>query len=264
MTIEESQLCLYEARKGAAWLTLNRPKKRNALSAELVGAIYNNLQTAIEDKRVRCIVLTGAGTAFCSGADLHDPPGSMIKGQSTVTYATLLSAIMDSPKPVVVGINGPAFAGGLGLVVASDIVITAEDAIMSFSEVRIGVIPAVIAVPTLAKLGPNHTMRLFITGAQLDGLEAVQNGLAHRAVPSADLYDAIQEEVDMIRLGGPNAVTECKKVVQLAPTWSKEQAFDITSQWSARSFTSEEGLEGIAAFREKRKPSWVTDVSSLN
>ena len=248
---------LYEIKSGAAWITLNRPQNRNALSAELVTELYDHLSTANADEKVRSIVITGCEPAFCAGADLKSPPGQSIEGGRAVPYADVLRAILNSEKPVIAAVNGAAFAGGLGLIGASDIVIAADDATFSFSEVRIGVIPAVISVVCLPKLGTHHGMRLILTGERFSGVQAVDYGLVHRAVPKADLVAAVQHEIDAINLGGPNAVVECKKLVRRIPQLSIEEGFTEAAQWSVRMFKSEEGGEGIAAFREKRKPAWV-------
>lgn len=255
-----TQATLYEVRKGAAWITLNRPENRNALSSILVSELYAHLKAANDDPAVRCIVITGTGPAFCAGADLKSPPGQTIEGGGpAVPYAEVLTTILESDKPVIAAVNGAAFAGGLGLVGAADIVITADDVKFSFSEVRIGVIPAVISVVCLPKLGTHHGMKLFLTGERFTGTQAVEMGFAHRAVPLEQLIDAVQEEIDMINLGGPNAVVECKKLVRRVQELSIEEGFKETSDWSARLFRSEEGTEGITAFREKRKPSWAQD-----
>ena len=252
---------LYDIRGGAAWITLNRPKARNALSSVLVSELYDHLQTANDDPQVRCIVLTGADPAFCAGADLKSPPGEVVNG-SAVNYADVLHRILESPKPVLACVNGAAFAGGLGLVGAADIVITAQDAQFSFSEVRIGVIPAVISVVCLPKLGRHHGMKLFLTGERFSGEDAVDMGLAHQAVPKAELQEAVQSVIDMINLGGPTALIEAKKLVREVPLMSVADAFEKTGPWSASLFQGPEGQEGMAAFREKRKPSWVADAQS--
>ena len=251
----------YEVKGGAAWITLDRPEVLNALSAGLVRELYDHLMAAGADAAVRCIVVTGAGKGFCSGADLKNPPGSRGADGRIVPYPDVLTAIWEGEKPVIAVINGPAFAGGLGLVAASDIVITAEEATFSFSEVRIGVIPAIIAVVCLRKLGPHHGMRLFVTGDRFDGRQAVDYGLAHKAVPRSHLFEAAQEEIEAICLGGPQAVVECKKLVRLVPGLSLAEGFEMTQQWSRRMFQTAEAAEGMAAFREKRKPSWVENRS---
>ena len=255
-----TEATLYEVAGGAAWITLNRPENRNALSAVLVNELNEHLITANNDPDVRSIVITGSDTAFCAGADLKSPPGEAIDGGGkSVPYPDVLTRILDSQKPVIVAVNGAAFAGGLGLVGAADIVITAEDVQFSFSEVRIGVIPAVISVVCLPKLGTHHGMKLFLTGERFTGSQAVDFGLANRAVPKDQLKSAVQEEIDMINLGGPNAVVECKKLVRRVSELDIAQGFAETGDWSVRMFKSEEGAEGMKAFREKRKPSWVPE-----
>lgn len=254
-----TETTLYEVKSGAAWITLNRPENRNALSAMLVLELYEHLLAANEDPDVRCIVITGTGPAFCAGADLKSPPGQTIEGRQSVPYPKVLAQIINSDKPVIAAVNGAAFAGGLGLIGAADIVIAVEDVQFSFSEVRIGVIPAVISVVCLRKLGTHHGMKLFITGERFTGARAVAMGFAHRAVPADQLVAAVQEEIDMINLGGPIAVVECKKLVRQVPQLSIEEGFEETAQWSSRMFRSAEGAEGIAAFREKRKASWIPD-----
>jgi methylglutaconyl-CoA hydratase len=257
MTI--TQTTLYEVRNGAAWITMNRPENRNALSAELITEIHDHIDVANADDRARCIVITGNGPAFCAGADLKGTPGRMMTGGRAISYPELLTAIQDNPKPVIAAVNGAAFAGGLGLVGAADIAIAADHVQFSFSEVRIGVIPAVISVVCLPKLGRHHGMKLFLTGERFTADQAVGMGFVHRAVPADALRAAVQEEIDMIRQGGPIAVIECKKLVRRVPQLSREEAFAETAAWSARMFASAEGAEGMAAFREKRKAAWIRD-----
>jgi len=248
----------YQVAAGAAWITLDRPEARNALSTQLVNELFDHIQAANADATVRSLVITGAEPAFCSGADLKSPPGQLMAGR-TITYPDVLNAILESPKPVIAAVNGAAFAGGLGLVGAADIVVCVEEAQFSFSEVRIGVIPAVISVVCLPKLGTHHGMRLFLTGDRFAGADAVSMGLAHACVPKAQLRDAVQAQIDMINLGGPTAVIETKRLVREVSQRSTAEGFELTGAWSAEMFGSAEGQEGMAAFREKRKPSWVTD-----
>ena len=183
LTLEATE---FEITDGAAWIRLNRPEARNALSAALVNEVYQHLQAANDNLDVRCIVITGNGPAFCAGADLKNPPGQVVDGQSrAIAYPDVLSSIMDSPKPVIAAINGAAFAGGLGLVGAADIVVTVEDVEFSFSEVRIGVIPAVISVVCLPKLGTHHGMKLFLTGERFTGAQAVETvSYTHLTLPT--------------------------------------------------------------------------------
>ena len=140
---------------------------------------------------------------------------------------------------------------------AADIAISVDDAKFSFSEVRIGVIPAIISVVCLRKLGSHHGMRLFLTGERFDAGEAVDYGLIHRAVAADALDAAVAAEIEAIRLGGPNAVAECKKLVRQVSALGLEEGFELTRPWSERLFRSEEATEGMTAFAEKRKPNWV-------
>ena len=257
--MEGQQATLYEINDGAAWITLNRPENRNALSAILVNELYAHLINANENSEVRSIVITGTGPAFCAGADLKSPPGQLVDGAQGVTYPEVLNTILESPKPVIAAVNGAAFAGGLGLVGAADIVVTASDVQFSFSEVRIGVIPAVISVVCIPKLGTHHAMKLFLTGERFTGEQAVSMGFAHKAVKAEELTSMVQEEIDAINLGGPIAVQECKKLVRRVRELNIRDGFNETGEWSKRLFQSEEGAEGMCAFREKRKPNWVRD-----
>ena len=255
MTLEATE---YEIDNGAAWIRLNRPAARNALSASLVNELYDHINQSNDNPDVRCMVITGNGPAFCAGADLKSPPGQIVDGQDrAIAYPDVLTSIIESSKPVIAAINGAAFAGGLGLVGAADIVITVDNAQFSFSEVRIGVIPAVISVVCLPKLGKHHGMKLFLTGERFNGSQAVDMGFAHRAVAADELATAVREEIDAINLGGPTAVQEAKKLVRRVSELSIEAGFAETGPWSRRLFESEEGQEGITAFREKRQPNWV-------
>lgn len=258
--MSSNEATLYEIRDGAAWITLNRPENRNALSAILVTELYDHLTNANADDQVRSIVITGNGPAFCAGADLKSPPGQLSEGVGrAVPYADVLTAILNSPKPVIAAVNGAAFAGGLGLVGAADIVVTRKDVQFSFSEVRIGVIPAIISVVCMPKLGVHHGTKLFLTGERFDGQQAVDMGLAHIAVPEDELVSTVEEQIAMINLGGPIAVQECKKLARRVTQLSIEEGFKETAEWSARMFRSDEGAEGMASFREKRKPNWVKE-----
>ncbi|NKC15063.1 MAG: enoyl-CoA hydratase [Gammaproteobacteria bacterium] len=256
--MSDTSTTLYEVRGGAAWITLNRPQVRNALSAELINGLYEHLVDANSDDAVRSIVITGAGKGFCAGADLNNPPSQAGGGGHSVP--DVLTQIWESPKPVIAAVNGAAFAGGLGLVGAADIVVCAEDAQFSFSEVRIGVIPAIVAVVCLRKLGAHHGMRLFLSGQRFVGAQAVTYGLAHRAVPKEQLEAAVAEEIAAINLGGPTAIAECKKMVRALEGLSLAEGFELTHEWSRRMFASDEATEGMSAFREKRPPRWVTET----
>ena len=248
----------YEKRGRAAWITLNAPESRNALSTPLIAELRAHLTTAIGDDAGRVIVLTGNGPAFCAGADLKGGGGVAAAGQRN-PFVEILELIWDGPKPVVAAVNGHAFGGGLGLVAAADIAVAADSAKFAFSEVRIGVIPAMISVVVLPKLGVHHGMRLFLTGETFDAARAVGYGLVHRAVPAAELAAAVQQEIDAIVLGGPNAVREAKHLVRTIPRLSRDDGFAYAADKIAALFASAEAAEGMTAFAGKRKPKWAEE-----
>ena len=250
-----SDVVLYDVRRDAAWITLNQPERRNALSDELVTGLLDGLQRAIADDTVRAIVVTGAGTAFCAGADLK--AGGIKGGSAESPFITLLKTIWNAPKPVVGRINGHAFGGGVGLAAACDLTVAVDSAAFSFSEVRIGVIPAMISVVVLPKLGVQQAMWLFVTGERFTATRAVELGLIHRAVPADALDSAVDEIVGMVRLGGPTAVREAKQLVRQIPSMSMDDGFAYTARKIGELFASEEAAEGMRAFVEKRKPRWA-------
>ncbi|MGE0046927.1 MAG: enoyl-CoA hydratase-related protein [Hyphomonadaceae bacterium] len=254
-----SEAVLYEVRGGAAWITLNQPDNRNALSEALLEGLKRDLGRALADPVARSIVITGAGKAFCAGADLKGARPGVARTAGPSPFVEILSAIWDAPKPVIAAINGPAFAGGLGLVAACDIVVAAESARFSFSEVRIGVIPAVISVVCVPKLGAHQAMRLFLTGETFSAADAVRYGLVHRTAPDAALRAEVEKEIDAIRKGGPQAVAESKRLVRRVAGQALEEAFAWTQTKSAEMFASDEAKEGMAAFREKRTPRWIEE-----
>ena len=255
----ENLLIRYNIENDAAWITLDRPHNRNALSAELVSELYQLLGSAENESSVRGIVITGAGPAFCSGADLKSRPDSTVDGSQSVPYGDVLKRIMDCSKPVIAAVNGSAAAGGLGLIGAADIVISVDHAHFSFREVRVGVIPAVIAVVCLPKIGPHVAMKLFLTGERFSSAQAVEYGLVHRVVAQDQLVSAVNSELDAIKLGGPTAIKECKRLVRMVPTWTRDEGLVRTQQWSSEIFQSDEAAEGIAAFIEKRNASWIKE-----
>ncbi len=248
----------YAIRGRAAWITLNAPESRNALSAQMVQELGGHLRVASNDPAVRVIVLTGNGPAFCAGADLKggaNAAGSRAGAQNP--YIDVIRLIWDGPKPVIAAINGHAFGGGIGLVAAADIAIAAEGARFAFSEVRVGVIPAMISVVVLPKLGLQQTTRLFLTGARFGAADALRYQLVHRVVPGDELGAAVQEEVDQLLLGGPIAVGEAKQLIRNVSRLPLDEAFRYAEDKVAALFASPEAAEGMAAFLEKRRPKWT-------
>ena len=245
-----------ELRGNALWITLDRPDARNALSAPLVAALLADLRRGMDDPRARAVVLTGAGTAFCAGADLKNR-GDMGGAGSGNPFVDVLRLLRDGEKPVIAAVNGHAFGGGLGLVAAADIAIAADTAQMSFSEVRIGVIPAMISVVVVPKLGPHHALRLFLTGERFDARRALEYGLLHRVVPAAELAAAVDAEVLAIAQGGPQAVREAKRLVRTVSRLPEDEAYAFAERKIAELFASEEAAEGMRAFAERRPPRWA-------
>ncbi len=242
----------------AAWLTLDSPNNRNALSPQLLAEISGHLRELTADDTVQCIVVTGNGPAFCAGADLKSRGGSIAsEGAGGSPFVNILKLLSEGPKPVVAGVNGHAFGGGIGLAAACDVVVAVDTARFSFSEVRLGLVPATISVVVVPKIGVHHARKLFVTGERFGAEEARAYGLVHRVVSPEELEAAVQEEVDAICLGGPNAVGEAKNLVNRVSALPREQAFEYTERLIGRLFASEEALEGARAFVEKRPPRWV-------
>jgi methylglutaconyl-CoA hydratase len=246
---------LYEVRGRAAWITLNRPERRNSLSEELVAALLADLGRAADDDAVRVVVVTGSGPVFCAGADLKAGGVGATAGETP--FVTVLKTIWNGPKPVIGRINGHAFGGGVGLAAACDLTVAADTAQFTFSEVRVGVIPAMISVVVLPKLGVQQGMWLFLTGERFGAERAVELGLIHRAVPADRLDAAVDEIIGMVSLGGPNAIREAKQLVRRVPSMTMDDAFRYTSDKIAQLFASAEAAEGMRAFAEKRKPVWA-------
>jgi methylglutaconyl-CoA hydratase len=248
----------YERRGRAAWITLDSPANRNALSAPLVQELGRHLDAAMDDASVRAVVLTGNGPAFCAGADLRNRGDAVAPGSGERNpFVAILMRMWEAPKPVIVAVNGHAFGGGIGLVAAADVAIAVDSAAFAFSEVRVGVIPAMISVVVLPKLGVHRTMRLFLTGSRFTAAEALEYGLLHRVVAPADLAAAVEQEIDAICLGGPIAVGEAKRLIRTVSRLPMDQAFAYAEAKIADLFASAEAAEGMAAFLGKRKPTWA-------
>jgi methylglutaconyl-CoA hydratase len=252
-----SELVHLDVAGGVATITLDSPHNRNALSAQLRGELLAHLDAAIADDAARVIVLTHTGRVFCSGMDLKESRGAAASDQGVAEFPAVLERIWTSPTPVLARVGGPARAGGVGLVAACDIAVAAEDATFAFSEVRIGVVPAVISVTVLPRLLPRAAHELFLTGETFDGHRAAHIGLVNSAVPAFDLDAEVTRFVDMLRLGAPGALAATKELLRRERPAALEAQFAEMLELSARFFASEEGQEGMRAFAEKRPPSWA-------
>ncbi|MGH1488900.1 MAG: enoyl-CoA hydratase/isomerase family protein [Acidimicrobiales bacterium] len=251
---------LYEVSGGVATITLNMPDRKNSLSDTLVGSLSATLDRAIDDAEARVIVLTNAGNTFCAGADLKsDRPGVAGTDDSAEkrSFVDVFQQILGSPKPVVGRINGHATGGGVGLVAACDISVMRNDAKIGFTEVRIGVAPAVISVVCLPKMNRADASELFLTGDRFTPDRAAQAGLINRAVEPDALDATVADFVDMLVRGGPNALAASKELINRVPQMDVQEAFEWTTVRSRELFVSEEATVGIAAFRDRQTAPWV-------
>ena len=243
---------------GVTTLTLDSPANRNALSTPLMRELLDGLSAALADPAVRAVVLSHTGPVFCSGADLKETAEARANGRVPAELlADVLAAIWEAGKPVVARIAGPARAGGLGLIAAADIAVCTRDATFAFSEVRLGVIPAVISATVLPRLAPRAAAELYLTGAVFDGLRAAEVGLVTAAVPAEELDGAVAGYCDALVRGGPAALAGTKELLRRTPAGDVRADLAALSERSAGYFKSDEGREGVAAFREKRPASWV-------
>ncbi|WP_067965280.1 enoyl-CoA hydratase-related protein [Nocardiopsis trehalosi] len=252
-----------DTERGITTLTLDSPANRNALSARLRTDLADGLAAAMADDAVRAVVLTGAGPAFCAGADLKEVAAERAgraPDPSAPGMADLFAAIMAAPKPVVAKLNGPARAGGIGLVAAADLAFAPDGTTFAFTEVRIGVVPAIISVPVAARMHDRHLARYFLTGEAFDAAAAAEAGLLTAAVP-ADRMDAeVGAVLDGLRAAAPTALARTKEVLATArgvrPA-DRGAALREMAETSRAFFASDDAAEGRAAFFEKRPPRWV-------
>jgi methylglutaconyl-CoA hydratase len=242
-----------EVARGVATLTLDSPANRNALSRAMRAQLLQALADALADDAVRVIVLDHSGRVFCSGMDLSEAAGGGAQDQGVREFPELLEAIWHSPKPVVAVVRGPARAGGVGLLAACDVVVAAESATFAFSEVRLGLVPAVISAVVLPRMVPHVAHRLMLTGNVFDAAQAATGGLVDLVVPDADVDGELRAQLVELTAGAPTALAETKRLLRAGTELHVDELLEL----SARFFASEEGQEGIASFREKRPARWV-------
>ncbi len=248
------QLVRYSTDRGIARIALDSPHNRNALSAALVEQLTQALTAAGADEGVRAIELTHTGGTFCAGADLSEASqGGMKAGASRVL--TLLRHIVSLAKPVVGSIDGHVRAGGLGLVGACDIVVAGPKSTFAFSEVRLGLAPAMISLTTLPRLDPRAASRYYLTGETFDAQTAARIGLITEAV--ADIDAGTMSVLDALRACSPQGLRETKPLLTARILDDFDARADALAEQSARLFGSEEAAEGMAAFLAKRPPSWA-------
>ena len=245
-----------------AEIRMNRPEKHNAFDETLIAELTTAFRTVGKDDGVRVVVLSAAGQSFSAGADLDwmkrmaDQPREANE-RDAMAMADLMSAIDGCPRPVLGIVQGAAFGGGVGLAACCDIVIASEAASFSLSEVRLGLIPAVISPYVAAAIGPRACRRYFLTAERFDARTALDLGLAHEVVPAGELEAARTRMLGHLLKGGPNALRAAKdQVARVANAKIDGALLRDTARRIADQRASDEGKEGVAAFLEKRKPNW--------
>lgn len=236
-------------------LTLNRPEVRNAFNDELIAALDEAFSTLAPE--TRAVVLSGEGKAFCAGGDLNwmRRAAAYTEEQNyedALRLATLFDKIANCRAVTIVKAHGAAFGGGCGLVAAADIAVAAEGTRFSFSEVRLGLIPATISAFVVPKIGAGHARALFATGETFDAHHAVQIGLVHLVAPREHLDGILDSKIDHVLNAGPEAIFHAKRLALEAPLSLEECARRL-----AQARAGKEGTEGVAAFLEKRKASFA-------
>lgn len=243
---------------GVATVTLDSPHNRNALSTPLMTQFRQALAAAIADPAVRVVLLDHAGPVFCSGADLKETTAAQQAGTLPVSMlADVLVEVWECPKPVVARVAGPARAGGIGLIAAADIAICATDATFAFTEVRLGVIPAVISATVLPRLASRAAARLFLTGEVFEAEYAAEAGLITEAVPATQLDAAVAAVCESLLRGAPAALAGTKRLLRRPGPADLRAELAELSALSVEYFRSADAREGIAAATGKREPRWV-------
>lgn len=245
---------LFGVSRGIALITLNQPEQKNSLGPSIINGLCDSLKDAFQRDDVRVVVLTNAGNTFCAGANLKGGAGEQPARYSLVD---IFQMIREGPKPVVGRINGHCMGGGVGLAAACDISVVTSQARLGFTEVRIGVAPAVISVVCLPKLRRGDALRLMLGGEQFTAAHAVEVGLLSLLAEPANIDAKVQEVVSQLVRGGPAGLKLTKELINRVPDMSVKEAFAWTGEISPKMFTSPEGLQGIKSFRSRTDPPWV-------
>jgi enoyl-CoA hydratase len=243
--------------RGVVTLTLDSPANRNALSTRLVAELTEGLAAADGDKEVRAVVLAHTGSVFCAGADLKEATAAD-PASGPRNLVQLMRTIVELGKPVVAKINGHVRAGGLGLAGACDIAVSGPKSTFAFTEVRLGLAPAVISLPLLPRLDPRAASAWYLTGGVFDAREAARIGLITHAETEDDGLDAACDEyLDGLRKASPQGLAETKRLVTADVLAAFDVHGDAMVETSTRLFGSDEAQEGMRAFLERRPPSWA-------
>lgn len=247
------------------WLA--RPEVRNAFNAEMIDALRATFESlsAEPPDALRAVVIGGDGSVFCAGADvewMRAAVGLSVEDneRDAARLHAMLAALDACPAPVIARVQGAALGGGMGLVAASDVVVAAADATFGFTETRLGILPAVISIFVLPKIGESHARALFTTGSRFDADHAYRIGLVHELVADGAALDSrVEATVAELRAAGPTATRAAKALVRELRLLAPEDARSHVVRRIARQRTSAEGQEGLRAFLEKRRPSWAGD-----
>lgn len=262
MSNQELKTLELEKVGGILHLRLNRPERRNAFNGEVISELARSFSEVSEDSGVRVVLLSGKGKSFSAGADLNwmqeqaDLPAAE-NAAGAEEMARMFLAIARCKKPVVARIHGHALGGGSGLTAAADIAICAENTVFGLTEVKLGIIPAVISPFVLQKIGVSKARALFLTGERFDGREAERIGLVHRALPEDKLDQEVERVITELRSAGPEAIAQAKTLIQEVADLSLEDAIPLTSRRIAELRATPEAREGMGAFLDKRKPQWL-------
>lgn len=247
--------------RGVVTVTLADEANRNALSGRLLGELAEALDEVDADPAVRVVVLTNSGRVFCAGADLRENSDRRTGDNPGVVKASeLFGRFRRSTKPYVGRIAGHCVAGGMGLAAAMDISVARDDARFGFTEVRVGVAPAMISVLCLPKMRRSEAAAAFLRGNRFDAAEAARLGLINAAVPAKSLDDEVEAVVTDLLAGGPSALAAAKQLLDRVPEMPFDDALAWAQRLSGELFASEEAAEGMDAFLNKRTPSWVPDT----
>jgi enoyl-CoA hydratase len=245
----------YGVDRAIARITLDNPDNRNALSSALVNAVTEHLAASAADDAVRAVVLTHTGGTFCAGADLKEQGSEGGPAAGTRRMLELLRTIVELPKPVITRLDGHVRAGGIGLVGASDIALAGPRTTFAFTEVRLGLAPAIISLTTLGRMSERAAARYYLTGETFDASAAAAAGLV--TVAADDVDAELATVCDALRACSPQGLAETKPLATAAALQRFVDRADAAQALSQRLFESDEAREGMLAFLQKRRPAWV-------
>lgn len=257
-----SETIRYETKGDLATVTLNRPEVHNALNDILLNELKDALETAGKDPAVRIVVLAGSGKNFSAGADVNwlKRVASYTleqNKQDAAQFRSALTAFLDCPKPIIARVHGHAIAGATGLVACCDLAVAVPSAKFGLTEVRLGIVPAMVGPFVLRKVGTSAFTRLALAGDLVEAPEALQMGLVHEIAAPEALDAAVARWCDALRKGAPSALALAKKLCRAYPEMGLDDAGTLSLESIARQRTSPEGQAGLAAFLEKKAPPWA-------